>query len=104
MRAARRKTLSGVDASQLNARAQTGVLPGAGGEEMQMALGKSAGVHAGAAAASRPQSRAHQHQHPSKPSNPQRRHSVYFSNGQAPRVDPRCVRAAGSPTCYASCE
>ena len=73
MRTARRKTLSELN----NARVQGG----GHGEESAMrkssALGVS-GKHAGA-------SRNHQ----GKPSSSQRRHSVYFSNGQTPRVDPR---------------
>jgi SMC interacting uncharacterized protein involved in chromosome segregation len=71
MRAARRKTLSGAENSQLNARAQP--------------LGDASAVSAKhAAAASRVQSR-----NQGKPTNSQRRHSVYFSSGQTPRVDPR---------------
>lgn len=73
MRTARRKTLSELN----NARVQGG----GHGEESAMrklsALGAS-GKHAGA-------NRTHQ----GKPSSSQRRHSVYYSNGQTPRVDPR---------------
>ena len=74
MRTARRKTLSELN----NARVQGG----GHGEESAMRKSSAFGVsgkHASAA------TRNHQ----GKPSTSQRRHSVYFSNGQTPHVDPR---------------
>ena len=85
MRAARRKTLSGVDASQLNTRVHVGgTSNGEDTVKRTTSVGDAATLKR-MAMASRVQSRSVQ----GKPSNFQRRHSLHFSSGQTPRVDPR---------------
>ena len=75
MRSTRRKTLSELNSNNTRG----GTCPGEeAATRKTSALGVS-GKHATAA------SRNHQ----GKPNNSQRRHSVYFSSGQTPRVDPR---------------
>lgn len=89
MRSARRKTLSGVHASQLNNRNQ-GVGQQPNGEDATFrktsALDDASAVYVKHATVS---SRAQGRNHQGKPNSTQRRHSVYFSSGQTPRVDPR---------------
>mmetsp|Transcript_6253 Transcript_6253/g.15929 ORF Transcript_6253/g.15929 Transcript_6253/m.15929 type:complete len:423 (-) Transcript_6253:1199-2467(-) len=88
MKAARRKTLSAVDASQLNTRLQ-GLTGDANSEttfskSLACASSVDLSISKQTVASSRPLSRSHQ----GKPSSSQRRHSMFFSS-QTPRVDPR---------------
>lgn len=79
MKTSVRKTLSGVDASQLNARAHP--TPSDGTLAKPLMEAKFTGKHANRVSQSRTIGKFSATQ--------QRRHSVYFSTGQAPRVDPR---------------